>query len=175
MPQPIKITKVEQLNAVLKGATSIFMTDFSGLTVEQITTLRREFRKNQVDYVVVKNTLARLAAKQTGIEEIVQYLEGPTGLAVAKEDPLAPVRVIFDFRKKLEKPSIKGAFVEGQLLNQADAEELRTIPSREVLLGQVVSAVAAPLSGLIGGLNSLISQLAYAVNAIKEQKERTEQ
>ncbi|MBN1540510.1 50S ribosomal protein L10 [candidate division KSB1 bacterium] len=172
MPQPEKTQKVDELNRTLGEATSIFLTDFSGLTVEQMTTLRREFRKQQVEYVVVKNTLARIAAKQTGFEQIVPYLTGPTGLAVAKGDPVAPVRIIYDFRKKSEKPAIKGAVIEGQFVDKTAAEELRNIPTREVLLGQVVSAIAAPLSGLAGGLQAIMNKLGYALNAIKEQKEQ---
>ena len=172
MPQPEKINKVKALNEQLSQAKGLFLTDFSGLTVEQMTELRREFRKQDVEYIVVKNTLARMAAKDVGYEQIVPHLVGPTGLAIAKNDPIAPVRVIVDFKKKTEKPAIKGAIIEGQFLDQERAEAMKNIPTREVLLGQVVSAVASPISGLVGGLQSVITKLVYALDAVKDKKEQ---
>lgn len=172
MPTELKAKKLEEINETLSQAKSVFITDFSGLTVEEVTRLRKEFRKNKVKYLVVKNTLARISAEKYGFEKIGPYLTGPTGLAIALDDPTAPVRVIFDFRKDKEKPAIKGAFLEGQLLDKAMAEAVRNIPPRQVLLGQVVSAMAAPISGFIGGLQQLISKLAYTLNAIKDIKEK---
>ncbi|MBD3386354.1 50S ribosomal protein L10 [candidate division KSB1 bacterium] len=171
MPNPEKITRVEKLNKDLEGATGVYLTDFTGLSVEQITELRREFRKVDVNYIVVKNTLARLSAEKTGFEKLLPYLKGPTGLAISKEDPIAPVRVIYEFKKNREKPAIKGAIIEGQFYDEHNAEEMRKIPSRDELIGQVASVFAAPLSGFVGGLRSLLSGLVYTVNAIKEQKE----
>jgi len=171
MPQPVKVQKLEEINESLRKAKSVFLTDFTGLTVEEITRLRAEFRKNNVKYLVVKNTLARISAKENGFDLIVPFLNGPTGMAIAMDDPIAPVRIIFDFKKDKEKPSIKAAILEGQLLDQAAAEEIRYIPSREVLLAQVVSAIAAPISSFIGGLQSMLSNLAGVLDAIKDKKE----
>lgn len=171
MPQAEKAQKVDQLSDALSKATSVFMTDFTGLSVEDITRLRREMRKAGVKYIVVKNTLARISAEKAGISQMVPYLTGPTGLALSFDDPASPVRIIFDFRKDKEKPAIKAAVIEGELLNQQAAEQIRNIPPRQILLGQVVSAMAAPLSGFIGGLSSIMSKLVYTINAIKEKKE----
>ena len=170
MPQPEKELKVGELNASLQDAKGVFLTDFTGLTVEEITRLRREFRKVDVEYIVVKNTLARRSAQNVGLEKIIPYLTGPTGLAISKADPIAPVRVIYDFKKGKEKPAIKSAFIEGQMLDQEAAEEMRNIPPRDVLLGQVVSGIAAPLSGLVGSLNALLTNLANVLDAIKDKK-----
>jgi large subunit ribosomal protein L10 len=172
MPTELKAQKLEEINEALSKANSVFITDFSGLTVEEVTRLRKEFRKNNVKYIVVKNTLARISAKQHGFEKLTPYLNGPTGMAIAMGDPTAPVRVIFDFKKDKEKPAIRAAVLEGQLLDKTAAELVRNIPPREVLLGMVVSAMAAPISGFIGGLQQLISKLAYTISAIKEQKEK---
>ena len=173
MAQPEKIQKVDEISDVLKGANGVFLTDFSGITVEEITKLRREFRKVDVEYVVVKNTLAKLSAEKVGLGSIVPFLSGPTGMAIAKDDPIAPVRVIMDFRKtKKELLSIKTAYVEGQILSQAQAEELKNIPTRDVLLGQVVSTIASPISKFVGGLNALLGNLVYALDAIKEKKDK---
>jgi large subunit ribosomal protein L10 len=171
MPQPDKIKKVEELSNALGDAKSIFLTDFTGLTVAEMTDLRREFRKQNVEYVVVKNTLAKRSAREVGIEDVLPYLNGPTGLAIAKEDPVAPVRVIWGFKEKIDKPTIKGAVVEGQFIGQQAAEDMRKIPTRDVLLGKVVSALNSPISGFVGGLNSMMTKLVYALDQIKEQKE----
>ncbi|MBN2413045.1 50S ribosomal protein L10 [candidate division KSB1 bacterium] len=171
MPQPAKLKKVEEISQSLSDAKSIFMTDFTGLSVEEITELRRELRKVDVSYIVVKNTLAKLSAQKIGLEKINPYLTGPTGLAIAQDDPIAPVRVIYEFQKKMKKPTIKAAILEGQLLNQEAAEEIRNIPPKEQLLGMVVSGIASPLTGLIGGLQAMLTKLVYTLNAIKENKE----
>lgn len=171
MPTELKAKKLEEIDDSLSKAHSVFITDFSGLTVEEVTRLRKEFRKNHVKYIVVKNTLARISAKKYGYDKLTPYLNGPTGLAIALDDPTAPVRVIFDFKKDKEKPAIRAAFLEGQLLDKEAAESIRHIPPRDVLLGQVVSAMAAPISGFIGGLQQLMSKLAYTISAIKDKKE----
>jgi len=174
MAQPEKIQKVENISENLKKANGIFLTDFTGLTVAEITQLRREFRKADVDYMVVKNTLAIRSCEQVGLDEMVPFLVGPTGLALANGDPVAPVRVIADFlkqHKEKEKPEIKGAIVEGQMLDAKQAEAIKDIPPREVLIAKVVGSVKAPLSGLVGGLHSMLSKLVYALDAVKEKKE----
>ena len=172
MPRPDKIQKVQDVSDSLSQAKSIFMTDFTGLSVEEMTILRREFRKADVHYVVVKNTLAKLSAKKSGFDNMVKFLTGPTGLAISFDDPVAPIRIIDSFQKKHDKqPSIKAAIVEGELLDEQATQEIRSIPSRDVLLGQVVSGIASPISGLVGGLQGLFRNLVYALDAIKEKKE----
>ncbi len=174
MPQPQKIQRVEEISESLKKANAVFLTDFSGLSVEEITHLRREFRKADVSYLVVKNTLARRSCQDIGMDGMVPYLTGPTGLALANGDPVAPVRVISEFlkaHKEKQKPEIKGAIVEGQVLTAQEAESMKDIPPREVLIAQVVGGIAAPLSGLVGGLQGIMSKLVYALDAVKEKKE----
>lgn len=171
MPQPHKEVKLEEINASLDKAKSVFLTDFSGLTVEEVTRLRSEFRKANVKYLVVKNTLARISARQHGLDALIPFLNGPTALAIAMDDPVAPVRVIFDFKKDKEKPAIKAAYLEGQLLDRASAEEVRNIPPREVLLAQVAAAFAAPLSGFVGSLQAVIAGFANVLKQVQDKKE----
>ncbi len=171
MPKAIKVSKVAEINENLSKAKSVFLTDFTGLTVEEVTRLRKEFRKANVKYLVVKNTLARISAKELGYDKIIPYLQGPTGIAIAFDDPVAPVRIIYDFRKDKEKPAIKAAWLEGQLLNRQEAEEIRNIPPREVLLAQLLGTMKAPLTNFVGGLQSLLTKLVLVINAIKDKKE----
>jgi large subunit ribosomal protein L10 len=171
MPQPQKIKRVEEISEILSQAKSIFMTDFTGLSVEQISKLRRQFKEQDVTYLVVKNTLARISAKQSGFENMIPYLSGPTGLALSFKDPVSPVRIISDFQKETEKPTIKAAILEGELLDQQAAEQLRDIPSREVLLGQVLAGINSPLAGFAGTLHTLLSKLVRTVDALCQKKE----
>ncbi|HPG39530.1 MAG TPA: 50S ribosomal protein L10 [bacterium] len=171
MPQSEKQLKVEEITASLSKAKSVFMTDFSGMTVEELTSLRRELRKVDVSYIVVKNTLARKSATQLGMEKMNPYLVGPTGLAIANNDPIAPSRVIFDFQKTKKKLAIKAAILEGQFLDKQAAEDIRNIPGKEQLIGMVVGGIAAPLTGLVGGLQAMLRQLVTVVSAIKDKKE----
>jgi large subunit ribosomal protein L10 len=171
MPQPEKVKRVEELCESLNKAKSIYMTDFTGLSVAEITRLRRELLKAKVNYIVVKNTLAKISAQQTGYEQIIPYLDGPTGLAIAQDDPVAPGRILYDFQKEKQKPKIKAAFFEGQILDEQAALELRNILPRDMLLAQVAFGVSAPLANLLGALEAVITKLAYALNAIKDKKE----
>lgn len=174
MPQPEKISRVKEITESLTDAKSVFLTDFTGLSVEEITELRREFRKADVTYLVVKNTLAQRSCQEVGLDSMVPFLYGPTGLAIANSDPVAPVRIIADFlkaHKGKEKPEIKGAVLEGQVLDAAQTEALKDIPPREILLAQVCGGIGAPLTGFVGSLNAILSQFVYALNAIKDKKE----
>jgi large subunit ribosomal protein L10 len=171
MSQPEKVKRVEELCESLNKAKSIYMTDFTGLSVAEITRLRRELLKAKVSYVVVKNTLAKISAQQTGYEKIIPYLEGPTGLAIAEDDPVAPGRILFDFQKDKQKPKIKAALFEGQILDEKAALEIRNILPREVLLAQVAFGVSAPLANLVGALQAVVTKLVYALNAVKDKKE----
>lgn len=171
MPQQYKLDRVAEISEALNDAKGVYMTDFSGLSVEQITNLRREFRKENVSFLVVKNTLAKLSAEKVGMKDMVPYLTGPTGLAVSNDDPIAPIRVITDFQKLHKKPTLKAAILEGKVLDENEAAALKDIPTRDVLLGQVVSGIASPLTGLVGGLQGLIRNLVYTLNAVREKKE----
>jgi large subunit ribosomal protein L10 len=170
MLRPEKVQRVEEITENLSSAKSVFMTDFKGLSVDDMTRLRQEFRKAGVKYMVVKNTLAKLSAEKVGYSDMIKFLNGPTGLALAFEDPVAPVKVIHDFVSTI-KPTIKAAILEGQLLDEKAAEEISKIPPRQVLLGQVVSGIAAPISGLVGSLKALMSNLVTVLDQIKETKQ----
>ncbi|AGB40192.1 ribosomal protein L10 [Halobacteroides halobius DSM 5150] len=162
---------VEELTEKFQTAKSAVLTDYRGLDVEEVTELRDKLRDASVDYKVVKNTLAYLAAKEAGVEEIGEYLSGPTAIAFAEEDPVAPAQVLADFAEDHDDLEIKSGIVEGTLIDTAGVESLADIPPREVLLGQIARGMKAPISGLVHALNYPLQSLAYALNAVKEQKE----
>ena len=171
MPTAEKIATVEEITKKINDAKSVFLTDFTGLNVEEMSELRRCFSKADVQYQVVKNTLARLSVKSAGFEELLEFLEGPTALAFGIEDPAAPARVINEFTKNKDFPKIKACIFDGVLVGKERAVEIANIPTREVLLASLMGGVNSPISRLALSLNGIINKLVYVLDAVKKQKE----
>jgi len=172
--RPEKQEAVAQIVEKFTSAKSVFLTDYSGLTVEAITNLRRNLRKSQVEFQVSKNTLARIAAKQVGYQDLVPHLEGPTALAFGMGDPAAPAKVLTDFLKTNEKPKVKAIIFEGKYFDAKSMSEIATLPSREQLLARLLGSLNSPITGLASSLSGIIRKLAYALNAVAESKQKTE-
>ena len=169
--RPEKADSVEAITKKLTAAKSIFLTDYSGLTVEAITALRRNMRKSKVEYLVVKNTLARISARNAGCEAIVPHLDGPTAVALGMEDPIAPAKIIADFVKAdREKPKIKACLLDGHLYEGAQAIELAKLPSRDELIAKLLGSMNAPLTGMVQVLSGVLRNFVYALNAVAEKK-----
>lgn len=134
----------------LKNSASGVLVNYEGITVSEDTTLRNELRKAGVEYSVVKNTMVRRALDSAGLGDLDTVLHGTTSLAVSKEDPLAPMRVIHKFAKSLngDRFSIKAGFMDGKVLPLEDISALAELPSKEVLLSQLLGMMLAPLTGL---------------------------
>ena len=141
---------VAELESKLKNAPSGLLVDYKGITVAEDTALREELRKNGVDYAVVKNTLVRFALDDTGLGALDEHLHGTTALAVATEDPIAPMRVINKFSKKFngERFVIKAGFMDGEVLALNDIMALAELPSKEALQAQVLGTMLAPITSL---------------------------
>ena len=141
---------VAQLEETLKSAASGVLVNYEGITVAEDTALRNELRKAGVEYAVVKNTMVRRALDDTGLGELDDVLHGTTSLAVSKEDPIAPMRVIHKFAKGLngERFVIKAGFMDGKVLPLEDIAALAELPSKEVLLGQVLGMMLSPITSL---------------------------
>ena len=149
LKQPV----VAEISELFNGAKTAVVVDYRGLTVEQDTQLRKQLREAGVTYKVYKNTMIRFAAKGTAFEALEPHLEGPTALAVSKDDATVPARILAEFAKKADKLEIKGGIVE-------DMQVIATIPSREVLLGR-----------LLGSMQSPITNFARVIKQIAESKE----
>lgn len=162
---------VEELTEKLEDSKSAILTDYRGLNVEEMTQLRTKLRDAGVEYKVVKNTLAYLAAKEAGCEEIEEYLVGPTAIAFGVEDPVAPAQVLSDFADEHEDLNIKSGVIEGSIIDAQEVESLADIPDRKVLLGQVAQGMKAPISGLVHCLRDPLNKLVRTLNAVKENKE----
>lgn len=160
----LKEAKVIEIKEKMQKAQSMIFANYQGLTVEEDTELRKKLREAGVEYKVYKNTLTTLAAKELGLDGIVSYLEGPVSVAFGYEDATAPARILNDFAKNHKKLELKAGIVEGTIYDAKGVEKLASIPSREVLIAQLLGSFKAPLSNL-----------AYLLNAIKEKKESAEQ
>ena len=139
---------VADLVADYKEAQSFVFVDARGLTVEQDTALRTEMRKNGVSYKVVKNTTLNLVFKELGIEGLDEMFKGPTAVAYSTEDMMAPAKVSKKFADDFEKLTIKGGIIEGKVATVAEVEALAAVPSKDVLLSQIVYALLFPITKL---------------------------
>ena len=168
---PRKHEAVSRLTDLLSRATSAVVTDYRGLSVKQLEDLRRKLRAEGVDYVVVKNTLARRAAAEAGVGDFSSVLIGPVGLAVGYGDLSAPARVLAEyFRANRVAPMVAG-LAEGRVLDQAAVRSLADLPSREVLLSQLAGTLLSPLTTLAGSLDSILSTFAATLDSYREKLE----
>ena len=171
MARPEKEAVVQEVADILQSAKGIFITDFQGLSVEKMNEFRQKCREASVSYRVVKNTLARLAARKVGYNEMVEHLEGPSAIAYSYDDPSAPARVCVEFAKKENKPEIKVSLFEGVFYGPDRVSLIAALPAKNVLLTQVVRGFNAPIQGLVGGLNQLLQKLVFAFDAVRRSKE----
>jgi large subunit ribosomal protein L10 len=163
-------TTVEELTEQLRASPNLYVTDFSGLNVLRMTEFRRRLRAAGVRYVVVKNTLAQRALAANSVTELDQHLSGPTGLVLAGRDPVAAAKVLSDFAREFEKPTIKGGLVDGRAVTPDQVQRLASLPSREQLLGQLAGTMQAPLAQFAGVMNGMLYQMVGALEALRTQR-----
>ena len=161
---------IEGLAGKLAGAQCVYVTDFTGLDVERITQLRSKLRASNVEYVVVKNTLARRAIAGTTAEPLEGLLEGPTAFAVGRADVVAAAKVLTDFAKIGDLPRIKGGVVAGRIVSLDEIRRLAALPAREVLLSQMVGSLKSPIQGFVFVLSGLLLKFVRTVDALRAQK-----
>jgi large subunit ribosomal protein L10 len=171
MPTARKETAVQELRDRLAGSQNLFLTDFAGLTVEEITKLRGELRKDGSTYAVVKNTLFKIAAGEDIAKQLDAFLAGPTGIVFAGTDPVAPAKAIKQFADDSKKLGIKAAYIDGKLVDKKQIEVLASLPPKIELVAKLVGTLANPLRGLVTVLSGNQSGLVRVLNAIREQKE----
>jgi large subunit ribosomal protein L10 len=160
---------VNELKEKIEGATALYYTDFTGLNVKRMTELRRRFRKANVEYVVIKNTLALRAVNESGL--VGERLKGPTGLVVTK-DPVEAAKILTDFAKTNDqRPAVKGGLFDGASIDAAQVKRLAAMPSREQMLAELGAGLQAPLGAMLGALSGLLMNFAGALEALKTQKE----
>ena len=161
---------VQEIADKMKNAQGTVVVDYRGINVEEVTELRKKARENNIDYKVYKNSMMRFAAKEAGVEGLLDVLVGPTAIAFCEDDPVAPAKLINDFAGEHKALEIKAGVVEGKVLDVAGVKELAELPPREVLVAKVLGGLNAPISGFANVLNANLKGLVVALNAIAEQK-----
>ena len=161
---------VDRLSDRLARSTAVYLTDFTGLKVKNMTELRRRFRKVGVEYVVVKNTLAERALRRAAVDGLKEALVGPTAFVFAESDPIGAAKILAEFQREFERPQVKLGLLDGRVIGGSEVQRLATLPSREGLLAQIAGALEAPLSGFVQAVNGLLYQMVGALEALHRQK-----
>jgi large subunit ribosomal protein L10 len=162
---------IEELEKVFSGAAGIYLADNNKISVSQVTKLRVNVREKGMRFIVVKNSLAKIAAQRSGKKSIADFFKGSTAVMVASDDAAAPAKVIKSFQKENKDfLAVKAAFVDGSVFSADEVFKLADIPSREVLLAQFLSCLKQPMSGLTGVFSGIIVKLAGTIDAIKDRK-----
>jgi len=170
MPNKKNIEQVKELSDSFSKAKAVYFTEYHGLNVGDITKLRSEFFKADVEYKVAKNTLIKLAAEENKISGIEELLKGSTALAIAYDEPVAPAKVIKEFTKDSDLPSVKGILFDGEFLPGEEFKRLANIPSKEELLATLVAMLNSPMQKLALTLNAPLQNMAGVLNSLKEKK-----
>jgi large subunit ribosomal protein L10 len=168
IPTAEKEQAIQDLADLIGRSKGAILTDYRGFTVSEITELRKRLREQGAVYHVVKNTLFKRALQNGGGLE--QYLEGPTAIAFALQDPVGPAKAVLDFIREKKKGVVKAGYIEGVVYTEPQVGELSKLPSRDILIAQVVGGIQAPISGLVGALNGILSNFVYTLQAIVDKQ-----
>lgn len=172
-----KEQSVLEIKEKLDKASSIYLTDFSGLTVAETNDLRDELFNAKVEYKVLKNTLVKKALEQSEnrfnaqSEKIGEFLKGPTGIIFAFDDPVSPAKIIKKFFDKGEKPKLKLALVEDVAYEGKQLNQLASLQSKPELIASIVGSLHAPISGIVGSINAVIRDLASIVEEVAKKQQ----
>ncbi len=161
---------VDEIAERLENAQSVVVVDYCGLTVAEVTDLRAKLRSADVEMKVLKNTMVKIAADKSKIAELSPYLQGPTAWVFSKQDPVSGPKVLLEFAKGHKNLEIKAGIIEKRVIKEQDVKALAELPSREVLLAQVLRGMQGPLTGMANVLQGPIRQFGYALEALRKQK-----
>ncbi len=173
MPNPQKIQTVADLREIVAQSNGAILTEYRGLTVAEISTLRKRLRAVNGEYHVVKNTLFKLVAGDTLTPELEKLLTGPTAIVFSKGDVVASTKATLDFLKELRnRPEIlvKGGWIDGKMYSVEQVTALSKLPSREQLIAQVVGTIQAPISEFVGTLDNIIGEFVRTIQAIADKQ-----
>jgi len=166
-----KTRVVEELHSKFESARGIVFTDYRGLNVAEMTALRDSLREASLEYRVVKNTLARLAADGTQVEAAKDVFTGPVGIAVGYDDPVVLVKKVLDFSKENEKFEVKAGVIEGSLCTPEQLKTISKLPPRDIQLAMLAGAMKAPVTKLACALNATVTRFAHALEALRQKRQ----
>ncbi|MEW6584561.1 MAG: 50S ribosomal protein L10 [Nitrospirota bacterium] len=161
---------IQELKEDFEKSKAVIFADYRGLTVAELSELRRLLKEGNIDFKVVKNTLARIAAEGTPVSAARDYFKGPVGVAVSYTDPVAIVKKVLEFSKKNDKLKIGIGLIEGSVCPSKELKAVAEIPPRPVLLSMMAGVFQAPLSKMAGALNATLSKFGNALEALKNKK-----
>lgn len=172
MPTPQKAEIIQDTQERIADIRGLYLADFSGLTVESMTALRKKCREQGVQFRVIKNTLLKRAFNSRGITELDPFLVGNTGLVFSPSSEMAPAKILSDFARENDKLKVKAAVVDGRLFDSRSIAVLATLPSREVLLSQVLSTFIAPMTQFLAAVNAALATPANMADALHREKSK---
>ena len=173
MPTQTKIDEVAQLKEKLASAVSLVLADYRGLTANEMVELRAKFTRQGLEYRVVKDTLARIAATEAGIDGLVDLLVGPISIAFGFDDPAIAFKLSEECRKTYApRYTLRGGVFEGALISERDVSKYATLPSREALLAKLAMVLSSPMRALAFMLQAKIRELACVINEVRKQREQ---
>jgi large subunit ribosomal protein L10 len=170
MPTVKKQQMVAELTTLLGASSSAIVTDYRGLTVADIAAVRRSLRERGITYRVIKNRLARIAAREAGLTELDELLEGPSALAIGDVDEIVLARSFLEAVRPYRTVTVRGGLLRGRRIESAAVDRLATLPGRDVLLGQLAGSMVAPLSAMASLLSAPLRNLGYALQQVATQK-----
>ena len=173
MPTAEKIQILEDTRGRLEGVRGVYLADFSGMSVEKLSLLRKKCREQGVQFRVIKNTLLKRAFNDRGITALDEHLVGPTGLVFSPSSETAPAKILADFAKEHERPRIKAAVLDGRLFDNKQVAQLAALPSYEVMLAQVLSTIIAPMTQFLAAIDATLRLPAIMADVLEREKSKS--
>jgi large subunit ribosomal protein L10 len=173
MSTPEKVQILEDTSKRIQGVRGLYLADLSGMTVEKVSLLRKQCRAQKVQVSVVKNTLLKRAFNAQGITALDEYLVGPTGLIFSPVNEMTPAKILTDFAKEHEKPRIKAAVLDGRLFDDKAIAILAKLPSREVLLSQLLGTFIAPMTQFLAAVDATLRLPAVMAQVLEQEKSKS--
>lgn len=170
MPTQAKIEKVAELRERVERCAGIYLAEYKGLNVKDVSALRRSVSNDGAEMIVAKNRLLKLAVQGTPAEGLAEYLKGPNAVFFCPDDPVSPAKTISDFANTHEVVVWKGGYIDGAVVDAEGMSRVASMPGKQELLASVVGAVAAPVSGLVFTLSGLVSDLVFTLEAVADKK-----
>ncbi|MEW6570854.1 MAG: 50S ribosomal protein L10 [Nitrospirota bacterium] len=161
---------INELRANFVKAKAVIFTNYRGLTVAELSELRRSLRDGNFEYRIIKNTLAKIASEGTPLFGVKESFRGPVGIAISYSDPIITVKKILDYSRKNDKLKVDGAVIEGAFCAPEELKAVAEIPSRQVLLSMLAGGLQAPISKFACALNATLSKFVHALEALKQKK-----
>ena len=162
---------IAEIKEVIDNSSAVYLTDYSGVNVADISEIRNQFRKEGVQYKVYKNTLFKRALKESGkFEKLADHLEGMTGFAFASENPVAPAKIIKKYFDTSQKLALKACYIETNYYDGSKLSQLATLPTKTELIASILGSLNAPASGIVGVINAVVRDLVSVVDQISKRE-----